>query len=114
MRLRMVKFATAPVDGCVSFLQPGRVYDVDEPFAGVLVAAGAAVDPDTPVAETVPETPEATEDTPAPESEGKSAAEEGPKRPPKTAKLELWQAYARSQGVDPGSMSRSEIIAALS
>lgn len=35
-----------------------------------------------------------------------------PKRPPRTAPVESWRAYAEAQGIDPKGLSKSEIIAA--
>ena len=42
-----------------------------------------------------------------------SPAAEAPERPLKTAKLEAWQDYARTVGVDPGTLTKAELIAKI-
>ncbi|WP_291478487.1 hypothetical protein [Corynebacterium sp.] len=72
-----------------------------------MLSHGIAVDEDdvpaveTPEPEPAPAEPEPSDD----------AAEEKAKRPSKVAKLEAWQDYARSRGVDPKGMKKEELIA---
>lgn len=88
----------------------GAVVDVDEAAAarlrerGVLVDESAAPEPapvkvDSPVKDEKPE--------------GVDGVEQAAK-PAKSAKIELWQDYARANGLDPKGLSKQELIAALS
>lgn len=64
----------------------------------------------------VAKTPEPAQDTPVVEAEepAQEIAEGGVKRPARSANLEAWQDYARTQGIDPKGMKKPELIAALS
>ena len=50
---------------------------------------------------------------PEPEPVGEESAPATAEKPWKTAKLDVWQDYARSQGVDPSGLSKQELIAKL-
>lgn len=110
MKVRAVRAASAPIDGVVRALRPGRVYDLQDPYLSALLGSGAVADPDAAPAP-------APEPAPAPAEQVKSAeepeAEESPKPPRKTAKLEDWQDFARAQGIDPKGLSKQELIAAI-
>lgn len=88
----------------------GAVVDVDEATAARLRARGVLVD-ETAAPESVPVKvdPPVKDEKP----EGVDGVEQSAK-PAKSAKIELWQDYARANGFDPKGLSKQELIAALS
>lgn len=108
--LRLVVGSWRPrIDGQTRVYRAGDVVEVEESVAEWLVGSGAAVDPsvvpDPAPADPVPEVVE-----PDVEVEVESA---GPKRPRNAAKVEAWEAYAKSRGVNTKGMTKREIIAAV-
>lgn len=90
--------------------RPGEVVDIDDATAQDRISRGVAEDVETGS----PGPPPVAEAAPDGESDEERASEEpekDPKMPAKVAKLEAWQAYAKTQGVDPKGMKREEIIA---
>lgn len=88
----------------------GAVIDVDEATAERLRARGVLVD-ETAAPEPAPVKvdPPVKDEKP----EGVDGVEQAAK-PAKSAKIELWQDYARANGLDPKGLSKQELIAALS
>lgn len=119
MQIQLTGFATAPVDGVVTFLKPGLVYDVDGAYAERLVASGVAFDiegGELPVSEVESDAAdagaeEASEDT---AEEASDEASDGLARPAKSDPVAKWQDYARSLGIDPKGMTKQELIAKFS
>lgn len=121
MEVRLAGYATAPVDGVVTFLKPGLVYDVDDAYAVRLVASGVAVnmEGDAPAAIAEAEVSEEeaevaeveAESTGGGEADSEEEALKGPARPAKSDPVAKWQDYARSLGIDPKGMTKQELIA---
>ena len=88
----------------------GAVIDVDEATAERLRARGVLVDETA-----APEPAPVKVDSPVKDEkpEGVDGVEQAAK-PAKSAKIELWQDYARANGLDPKGLSKQELIAALS
>lgn len=124
MQIQLTGFATAPVDGVVTFLKPGLVYDVDDAYAVRLVASGVAVDmeSDAPAAIAEAEVSEEeaevaeveAESTDGGEADSEEEAPNGPARPAKSDPVAKWQEYVRAQGIDPKGMTKQELIAKFS
>lgn len=93
------------VDGRVVRHAPGDRLPANHPKRGWMLSHGIAVDEDDVPAVGTPEP------TPADPDPSDDATEEKSKRPSKVAKLEAWQDYARSRGVDPKGMKKEELIA---
>lgn len=124
MQIQLTGFATAPVDGVVTFLKPGLVYDVDGAYAVRLVASGVAFDLEDGVTAAIAEAEVSEEEAEVAEAEAESTdggeadseaeAPNGSARPAKSDPVAKWQDYARSQGIDPKGMTKQELIAELS
>lgn len=94
---------------------PGSVVSVDDETARWLESCGALRRPgDVKPARVEPEVKAAPE--PVAESKAKPVSDEKPKvkRPAKTAPTSEWEAFLKSQGVNPKGMKKAEMIAAVS
>lgn len=90
---------------------PGSVVSVDDDTAAWLESCGAVRRPgDVKSARVEPEVKAAPEPEPDPEPEPKPKV----KRPAKTAPTSEWEAFLKSQGVNPKGMKKAEMIAAVS
>lgn len=88
---------------------PGSVVSVDDETARWLESCGALRRPgDVKPARVEPEVKPAPESEPEPEHKPKV------KRPAKTAPTSEWEAFLKSQGVNPKGMKKAEMIAAVS
>lgn len=86
----------------------GAVVDVDEATAARLRERGVLVD------ETAAPEPSPVKVDPPVKDEKPEGGVEQAAKPAKSAKIELWQDYARANGLDPKGLSKQELIAALS
>lgn len=107
-----IPWKTREDDRWVSY-KPGDALPEDHPKLDWLVKNRIVLDPDTEPVKVTVEQPVA-----APEPHADAPDEEDlrgdVKRPPKVANRDRWDAYARSQGVDPSKFkSKDELIAAL-
>ena len=90
---------------------PGSVVSVDDETARWLESCGALRRPgDVKPARVEPEVKPDPESESEPEPEHKSKV----KRPAKTAPTSEWEAFLKSQGVNPKGMKKAEMIAAVS
>lgn len=113
MALILTKHWRPRIDGRQQNYAPGDSLPTDHPKAGWLLTHGIAVDEDATDHPAPAETP-APEPATGPEQDtgdATPAPTSTSKRPPKVAKLEAWQDYARSQGIDPKGMKKEDIIA---
>lgn len=113
--LRLVVGSWRPrIDGRTLVYRAGDVVEVEDSVAEWLVGSGAAVDPAV-VPDPVPV--ELVEPEPEPEGEDVVVVEgvepAGPKRPRNAARVEDWEAYAKSRGVSTKGMTKREMIAAV-
>lgn len=96
---------------------PGSVVSVDDETARWLESCGALRRPgDVKPARVEPEVKPAPVPEPAPDPDPEPVQESKPrvKRPAKTAPTSEWEAFLKSQGVNPKGMKKAEMIAAVS
>lgn len=95
-------------------LPPGTALEGDDLEHARLRGALTASVPEP--ARVEPEVKAAPEPEPVAESKAKPASDEKPKvkRPAKTAPTSEWEAFLKSQGVNPKGMKKAEMIAAVS
>lgn len=126
MEVRAVRVCTAPIaGGGMRALRQGRVYEVADDFARVLLERGAVVavsgeelqavvesEEDAP-AEPLHEDAEEAEDS-APAGDGEpSPTTSGGGRPKMTAHISVWRDYASHLGIKTTGMKKNEIIGAI-
>lgn len=121
MALILRKHWRPVVGGRVVRYVPGDELSEGHPKRDWLVRHGIAVE----AGDSAPHLGDPVEPDEAPE-DAQEAAQDGPeadvqdadapeaKRPPKVAKLEMWQSYAKTQGVNPKGLTKDEIIGRLS
>lgn len=82
----------------------GEVVEVSDEVHERFAPLGVFVSDDPAPAQVKPEAPA---DERAPEPDAPMV-----KRPPRTAPVDTWRAYAEAQGIDPKGLSKAELIAA--